>query len=192
MIIDCLVDDEVALRQNPHSPAPQGVLELQRVLPVFYRGFDGLLHRGQIVVHESVVDDVRDFFTAALAINFPIWSVIPVALPQFEWNDERSCNANNSSGHNYRKIAGTDLISYHATGLAFDINPVQNVYIRYDANGREIARLPSYSVYNPGSPGTLTSEHPLVLFMKKRDWTWGGDWLPESGRVDYQHFERTL
>ncbi len=192
MIIDSLVSDEEALRQNPSSIAPPTVLEQQRVLAVFYRGFDGLLHRGQIVMHEAVVDDVRDFFTAALAIDFPIKSVIPISHPEFRWDDERSCNANNSSGFNYRLAVGNKMLSNHALGLAFDINPRQNPYIGFDVDGAENLRIPIDGVYDDLMHGTLSSQHPLVMMLKNRGWTWGGDWLPSSGRVDYQHFEKPL
>jgi hypothetical protein len=49
---------------------------------------------------------------------------------------------------------------------------------------------PQGAVWSPAVAGTLYANHQLVLFMKERGWGWGGDWRPESGRVDYQHFEK--
>ena len=45
--------------------------------------------------------------------------------------------------------------------------------------------------YDEKAKGTLTKDHPLVIFMKERGWIWGGDWskIGDSG-VDYQHFEK--
>ncbi|HEY0964714.1 MAG TPA: M15 family metallopeptidase [Candidatus Paceibacterota bacterium] len=192
MIIDSDMTVAEALRQNPHSEAPESIVKNLRVLQMYYIGFDMQLHRGQIVVHKKAVAPVRTFFSTAIALTFPIKSVIPVAAPEFLWDDEISCNANNSSGYNYRTIAGTTRLSRHASGLAFDINPLQNVYIRYDADGNEIARLPAHGRYDPDAPGTLHADHLLVILMKQYGWTWGGDWTPESGRVDYQHFEKVL
>ena len=38
----------------------------------------------------------------------------------------------------------------------------------------------------------LDSPGSLVVLMKNLGWQWGGDWMPESGRIDYQHFEKTV
>lgn len=185
-IIDSAITLEEALQS---SPAPLTIRSELVLLTVHYVGFDARHHQGQIVVHSDVADDVRSFFERALALRFPIQSVIPIGDARFNWNDEVSCCANNSSGFNYRTIAGTDELSKHSYGKAFDINPMQNIYIRYK-NNQEISRLPKDGIYDETANGTLTTNHPLVTHMKDREWTWGGDWTPKSGRIDYQHFEK--
>jgi hypothetical protein len=97
---------------------------------------------------------------------------------------------NISSGFNYRTIAGTTEVSLHGKGMAFDVNPRINPYIRYE-NGVQII-APHSASYNPKAPGTLHATHPLVVHMKSLGWEWGGDWLPQSGRVDYQHFQKEI
>ena len=97
---------------------------------------------------------------------------------------------NVSSGFNYRLIAGADLPSLHSYGFAIDINPVQNPYIRYTPEG--IITKPEGAVWNPEVPGTLSADHYLVEFFKGIGWDWGGNWSPESGRVDYQHFQKNI
>lgn len=188
-IVDSAMSKEKALRQNPRSEAPRDIIEHLEMVEVSYVSFDALIHRGQIIVHRNVAPDVRSFFTLAHKLRFPIQKVIPISANAYAWDDVVSCTDNNSSGYNYRTIMGTKELSRHALGLAFDINPVQNVYIRYDKSGNELSRLPAYAVYDVTAPGTLTHEHPLVLHMKKLGWTWGGEWTTSSGRVDYQHFE---
>ena len=79
-------------------------------------------------------------------------------------------------------------MSKHAEGLAFDIKPVQNPFIKFDKSLNEMWRTPKDSLYNEESPGTLNSLHPLVIHMKSLGWEWGGDWTKDSGRIDYQHF----
>lgn len=179
-----------ALKQNPISPAPTEVLIKQLLLEVSYISFGGLIHQGQIVVHKDVAADVGAFFKQALTLKFPIYSVIPVADRRFNFDDEISCNQNNTSGYNYREITGGGKLSNHSWGLAFDVNTVQNVYVRYDESGLETYRLPKTAHYDKNAPGTLHKEHPLVHFMETRGWTWGGDWNPINGPVDYQHFEK--
>lgn len=192
-IVDSAIELSVALAQNPESVAPSEVLDSMRLITVEYFGFDGLLHQGQIVMHESVVDDIGRFFALARETRFPIEKVIPISVPTYAWNDELSCADNNSSGFNYRLISGsTNRLSKHGRGLAFDINPVQNIYIRYDKDLNEVFRFPPTGVYEKSARGSLTPDHPLVLLMKNLEWDWGGDWTPESGRIDYQHFEKRM
>lgn len=186
------MERDAILAQNPMSPAPQEVIDALEIVFVTYYGFDDAVHIGHIVVHKDVASEVKRFFETALALKFPIQQVIPISDEKYQWNDEASCNDNNSSGYNYRRIAGTETISKHASGMAFDINPAQNVYIKYDKDGKELCRFPKDTVYDEHAKGTLTNTHPLVEIMKNLGWAWGGDWKAESGRVDYQHFEKTV
>src|SRR5690606_13147542 len=125
-------------------------------VPVEHRGFDGLVHRGQVVIDERLADDVRTVFALALETGFPIGSAIPLADARFGWDDVRSMEANNSSGFNWRVVAGTARLSLHAFGQALDLNPRQNPWIA--AHGVQ----PAGAVHDPAAPGTLTLEHPLV------------------------------
>ena len=183
------ISDAVAL--NPLNPAPTDVLASLVVCPVSYYSFDDNLHQGQIVMHEAVKDDVLEFFKEAVRLHFPIAHVIPVSDTRYAWSDELSCEDNNTSGFNYRVTPDGKKLSLHGRGLAFDVNPVQNPYIKYE-NGTEILRIPHTGTYKEAAAGTLTAQHQLVLFMKSRGWTWGGDWTIESGRIDYHHFEKEV
>ncbi len=177
-----------ALAQNPKSPAPESVLAVLVCKTVLYYGFDGLLRQGQIVVHEKCVADVLAFFTLAKALRFPIAKVVPISHPRYAWSDELSCADNNSSGYNYRKIAGKDKLSKHALGIAIDINPMHNPCITLDGDRLESSRTPAKGFYYPEVVGTLTVHHPLVLHMKSIGWDWGGGWR-KYGLLDYHHFE---
>ena len=109
----------------------------------------------------------------------------------YDGDDYRLMAENISSGFNYRQIAGTDKLSLHAYGLAFDINPVQNPYIHKLDN--KIVVDPPGAKYDPAESGALANDHRLVQFLTKRGWVWGGSWtLEKTGRVDYQHFEKPL
>jgi peptidoglycan LD-endopeptidase CwlK len=192
-VVDSNMGNEEALAQNPANSAPQEIIDEQEVVNVQYFGFDGYLHSGQIVINKRLVGDIKKFFDLAVELKFPIKSVIPISSPQYGWDDEVSCGANNSSGFNYRAISGdTTRLSKHANGSAFDINPVENIYIKYDTDEKELFRFPADGVYDESAPGTLTATHPLVLLMKDLGWEWGGDWTPATGRADYQHFEITI
>ncbi len=178
----------VPIKSNPEFNCPPEILNQQVALSVQYFGFDGINHFGVIEVNHSVVDEVKQFFVLANQLKFPIEKVSVASDIPYKWNDEQLMRANVSSGFNYRLVAGTDNISMHGQGLAFDINPRQNPYIRYE-NGRAIV-APKEAVWNSSNPGTITNNHPLVQYMTEKGWEWGGNWTIESGRIDYQHFQK--
>lgn len=178
------------VRSNPNLVCPQEILTKIRPLEVSYLGFDGSEHAGIIEVHESVADDVLAFFELAQQISFPIEKVVRASDRDFQWDDDKLMASNASSGFNYRLVAGSDRVSLHGKGLAFDVNPRQNPYIRFEQGEKIVA--PPDAVWNPAVGGTLSAEHPLVKFMLERGWDWGGNWTEEDGRIDYQHFQKRI
>lgn len=181
----------VDIQSNPNNPAPLDILQNIVSLPVSYITFEGLVRSGVIEVHKVLEDDVRLFFELALEIKFPIEQVVRSSDPSYGWDDSKLVAGNASSGFNYRLIKGTDRPSLHGVGQAVDINPRLNPYIRYDSNGM-VSVDPDGAIYDPAQPGVLSADHPLVTFMRDRGWEWGGDWTKESGRIDYQHFQKTM
>lgn len=183
VIIDSDLSYEEAIgiaRQGDLIP-PEEVLRGQDLIDVEYYSFDGKIHKGQMIVNKALAQDVIHAFELMKGLRFPISTVIPAAHKQFRFDDEEMMIANNSSGFNYRNIAGTERLSNHSFGRAIDLNPRQNPYIRPDYH------YPPDAVYDPSAPGTFTQDHPVVLFFKTRGWTWGGDWID---RKDYMHFEK--
>lgn len=181
-----IVDSEMSLSFALRKYAPSEFKKGQRMVEVLYYSFDGMVHKGQIVIDERLVNDIREVFRVALETKFPINSVIPISHDRFykngEWNsDDQSMLSNNSSAFNYRKVTGGKSLSKHAYGFAIDINPVQNPYLK----GSIV--LPEGAVYNPASLGTLTGDCLVVKTFKRLGWTWGGEW---KSLKDYQHFEK--
>ncbi len=178
---------------NPDRPTPPEI-EWQIVpLEVEYIDFDGNLQQGTIEVNRDVYDDVKAFFEKALELKYPIEKVVKSSDTEYQWDDDKMMAANTSSGFNYRLIKDTDRPSLHGLGRAFDINTRLNPFIRHKDGVTAID--PPDGVYDPSLPGVLTTDHPLVLFMKERGWEWGGDWakdVDEDGnyRIDYQHFQK--
>jgi hypothetical protein len=191
MISDANLSPEQALAQNPDSECPDEILHTLGLLTVEYLGFDDHIHVGQIVVAQRVMAEVETFFKHALELRFPIAKVVPVADPSYRWDGEKILTDNVSSGFDYRKIKTTDKLSLHSYGLAFDINPRQNPYIRYK-NGKVVLNAPKKTKWEPGKPGVLDAEHSLVRLMEGFGWEWGGNWTPASGRTDYMHFQKAI
>lgn len=162
------------------TTAPQDVIDALSLFDVRYRTFDGLLHQGQLVLHQSLIEDVVYIFKMIEATGFPMAKVIPIV--KYDWSDDMSMAGNNSSAFNYRVILGTDRLSRHAFGRAVDINPFQNPVI-YD-NG---LTMPDGAVYDIKNPGTLFETHPIVQAFLDRGWQWGGHFKDFK---DYHHFDK--
>lgn len=162
------------------TKAPQHVVRELRLVDVRYYSFDGKLHRGQLIVHQSVHRDVEEIFALIEAEKFPVARVIPIV--HYKWSDNASMADNNSSAFNYRFIAGTKRLSRHATGHAIDINPIQNPVIY--PNGRI---SPPGAVYQPGAKGTFSEDCPVLQAFLARGWRWGGHF---ETMMDAHHFEK--
>ena len=156
---------------------PEEIKRAQVLLDIPYLSFEEDIRTGQLVIHIDLVKEIELIFKELLERKFPIEKMVPVAV--FNWNDNTSMAANNTSGFNYRTIFGTMRFSHHATGRAIDINPALNPYVR----GVFIA--PPGAVYDTKVRGTVTEE--IAELFKKRGWEWGGDW---TLRKDWQHFEK--
>lgn len=76
---------------------------------------------------------------------------------------------NNTSMFNYRKIAGKKTLSNHSYGVAIDINPFQNPAVYKSGK-----TSPESAVYNPQSPGTLTDNFKVTVYLKKKGGLGGG------------------
>lgn len=163
--------------------APQILLNDIVPLKVRFFDFEKKEKRGVIEIHTRIQKDIQELFQLIYKLKFPLCSV--KLISDFNFSDDLSMRANNTSAFNFRTVSmDSSRISNHGYGVALDINPVQNPYIKNDVV------LPRQGIYNLEKPGTLHPNHPIVLFMKQRGFIWGGDW--NKPYVDYQHFEKPL
>lgn len=160
---------------------PSHIASRMQLIEVEYLGFDGLTHRGRIVVDSRLAPEVKQIFRELRSIGYPIKKVVPVS--RYGWDDEKSMADNNTSGFNYRgqvtPKGKSRVLSKHAYGRAIDLNPLLNPYV--SKSGK------SSSTYRPSRRGTLTRDSAAVKVFTKRGWKWGGNW---TGSKDYQHFEK--
>jgi len=156
-----------------------------RRIDIDFLGFDGVVHRGQLVVHEDVVDDVIAIVDHLRRIRYPIEKMQTVDhYPGAE--DELSMQDNNTSAFNCRPRPGSAAWSLHAYGRAIDINPLVNPYI--DAAGDlQPSTAGRYLDRTRDDLGLLHAGDAAVRAFTDRGWRWGGDW---RNPIDYQHFER--
>jgi hypothetical protein len=179
--LNWIIAEEYSLgRAIEGTKAPKAIVDSLTLLKVEFYDFQGKLNHGYLVVNIELEDDVRELFELIRSSKFPIDKVVPIV--HYEWDDDASMQANNTSAFNYRTIAGTNRLSHHATGRAIDINPFQNPVMYSDGKSS-----PKGAKYNPKVPGTLTADSEIVKFMKSRGWRWGGDW---TSFKDYHHFDK--
>ena len=181
-ISEVIIDSDCDLNEALSGQSiPEVVKDKLKLVTVSYYGFDDKIHQGKILVHKEVVNDIIEIFNFILETRFPVEKVVPIC--EYKWSDEESMKDNNTCSFNYRFISGTRIHSMHASGLAIDINPFLNPYIKNHII------LPAGASYDTTKKGTLTANSPLVLEFKKRGWEWGGDW---KSLKDYQHFEKKI
>lgn len=184
-----VIDETVRNRIAGKSfPADALITEDQlRYLTVSYYGFDGVVHQGELLVNEVIAADVLNIFRELLEVKYPIESIR--LIDDYDAADEKSMEANNTSSFNYRVIAGTDKLSSHAQGLAVDINPLYNPYVKEGADGLicEPAVAVLYADRSKEFPYKIEEGDICCSIFKKYGFTWGGDW---KNVKDYQHFEK--
>lgn len=143
-------------------------------IEISFINFEGMYDKGILEVHKDVKDEVVKIFNEIKEIGFPIFKMETV--DKYDFDDEKSVVANNSSAYNFRFVSGTTKLSDHAIGLAIDINPKQNPWVHPSA----LNKFP----YVPGEKGTIEKGDQVVKIFEKYGWSWGGNWR----NPDYQHF----
>ncbi len=180
-IDDIIIDSAMTFEEAiAGTKAPEKVIDSLCIVDVEYYSFDDKLHRGQLVIHKKMKTDIEQIFHLIKKRKFPVKHAIPIV--KYDWNDNKSMAANNTSAFCYRYIAGTKRLSNHSFGRAVDINPYNNPVIY--AEGKI---SPEGAVYDTSKPGVFTESNPIVQEFIERGWRWGGNF---NSLKDYHHFDK--
>lgn len=140
---------------------------------------DGNPTTGILECNKSIAKDLEEIFAELYKAKYRIERMRPTS--EYDGDDDKSMAANNTSCYNYRVMTGSKKrLSKHALGLAIDINPLYNPYVKGSIvkpeGGRKYFKNPQIK------------KNGLVyrLFIK-HGFKWGGDWRTLK---DYQHFEK--
>ncbi len=167
---------------NPHI----GRKDL-RYLQVSHWDYDKKTHQGELICNRIIADKLVAIFRELYQHHYPIQQI---RLPdEYDANDEQQMRANNTSCFCYRVVSGTQKLSYHARGLAVDINPLYNPYVRYRKNGTRIvepANATAYANRNGQFLYKIEKGDLCYQLFIRHGFTWGGAWKTMK---DYQHFE---
>ncbi len=160
-----------------------------RYVRIKYIDFEGNEKDGELIVNRRIARDTVEIFYQLYRHKYPLQEVS--LIDDYGASDDRSMEANNTAAFNYRKITGSTSLSRHAYGMAIDINPLINPYVK----GKAV--LPAGgNVYAQRSAEKCTGKYASFMIQRgdfiyklfmEHGFTWGGDWRSVK---DYQHFEK--
>ncbi len=173
----------VIARSTWKRGCPVGRRDLAWVRLTFW-GFDGARHTGELLVNGRAVKDLVEAFRRLYEARFPLEEMrIPKAG---EAKAAPTGDGNNTVAFACRPTRGATTYSEHAYGLAVDINPFQNPYVKGDVVLPELAS--AYVDRGNVRPGMITADGPVVRAFTAIGWGWGGGW---KSLKDYQHFSES-
>ncbi|MBO4906099.1 MAG: M15 family metallopeptidase [Bacteroidaceae bacterium] len=170
-------------RNNPYVQ----ISELS-YLRLSYVDFNGISHVGELICNRAIASDLVEIFRELYKARYPIASLR--LIDEYDADDERSMQANNTSSFCYRTIAGSRTLSKHARGLAIDINPLMNPCVFTNRKGRRVVQPSTAVPYvdrNRDFEGKIAEGDLCLRLFREHGFKWGGDWQTKK---DYQHFEK--
>lgn len=171
---------EVIARSTWAPACPVAATDLSWVRLTF-RGFDGRRHTGELLVATGVADDVVTVFHELWRERFPIERM--TITTKAEQDAPPTGDGNDTGAFDCRPVTGGTSYSQHAHGLAIDVNPFQNPYLKGDVVLPELAS--AYLDRADARPGMILPGSVVVRAFERIGWGWGGAW---RSLKDYQHF----
>ncbi|MGD2102768.1 MAG: M15 family metallopeptidase [Acidimicrobiia bacterium] len=177
------IPPDVLARSSWTEECPVTVDEL-RYLTMTHVGFDGEFHVGEMIVNASAAEDIVEVFRKLFDARFPIEQMRVItaeeidAHPTGDWNDTTSFVC--------RPAVGSANWSQHAFGLAIDINPFHNPYLKGDLVLPELAS--AYLDRDYQRPGMIFEGDVATHAFDEIGWGWGGRW---NTLKDWMHFSRS-
>lgn len=178
-------------------PVPRAVLRRstwQRACPVAERdlsyvtvtfwGFDRRPHTGELIVHRSAARDIVGVFEKLHAARWPVEEMR--VTRRSELDAPPTGDGNNTGAFVCRPARGSQEWSEHALGLAVDVNPFHNPYVRDDVVLPELAG--AYRDRGWRRPGMIRAGDVVTKAFSSIGWGWGGSW---SSSKDWMHFSST-
>ena len=142
---------------------------------------------GEMVAGKTAAEAIKDILLRLYEASYPIERM---RLPDYwDADDEKQMRDNNSSCFNYRTVSGSAKLSSHSLGIAVDINPLYNPYVKARQDGTLFIQPETAVPYADRDAEfdykTVPGDLCCTLF-RENGFEWGGDW---KSLKDYQHFE---
>ena len=179
------IPPEVEARMRGVSYPEEAEIKLDdlRYLKLSYVDFEGSPRVGEMVCNKAIAADLVEIFQALYEARYPIRSIR--LIDDFGGDDEASMAADNTSCFNYRKKVGVRELSKHALGLAVDVNPFENPYVR--PSRIRPADAKAFADRRKDFPHKIDKEDLCYQLFRAHGFSWGGTWRSVQ---DYQHFEK--
>ena len=157
-----------------------------RYLHVLHKNLSGETLEGELICNVKIARPLTEIFQKLFAANYPIEKIRLIDF--YDADDELSMRDNNSSCFNFRYVSFTNRISLHGYGLAVDINPLYNPYIK-TVDGKKIIAPENSAAFEDRAknfPYKITEDDLCCKLFAAHGFLWGGNcWDDEK---DYQHF----
>lgn len=154
-----------------------------RYLRLSYVDFEDHEQVGELVCNKAIAEDLLAIFKDLYEARYPIRSIR--LIDDYGGDDEASMAADNTSCFNYRKKTGMRELSKHALGLAVDINPFENPYVR--PSRVRPTGASAFADRTQDFPHKIDKNDLCYRLFRARGFSWGGSWRSVQ---DYQHFEK--
>lgn len=166
---------------------PAIAYEELRYVHVLHYDFMNMVQEGELICNQAIAEDLVEIFAELYLAEYPIEKV--KLIDAYSGDDEASMENNNTSCFNYRVVSGTTKLSSHAYGLAIDINPLYNPYIRVSGDNMNIQPTNAGAYADRDAVFAHKIDHNDLCYQlfTEHGFTWGGDW---TNTKDYQHFEK--
>lgn len=158
-----------------------------RYLRLSYCNAEGLTQTGEMVCNKAIAADLVDIFRQLWLAGYRIERMR--LIDDYDADDQRSMEANNTSCFCYRTISGTQTLSKHAQGLAVDINTLYNPCYKDRPDGTrhvQPATAAKYCDRSVSFPYKIDHQDLCYRLFTEAGFSWGGDWRSSK---DFQHFE---
>lgn len=184
------ISDSVKKRINGKSYKKNPNIQLSdlRYVSVQHYGYDGKIKSGELVVNKKIAKKVVKIFYELYQEEYPIQQM--KLIDCYDADDVKSMEANNTSAFNYRTVSGTTKLSNHAYGMAIDINPRINPYVKGNVvlpeNGAAYKQRDVTKCKGKYKSNMIHKGDTAYQIFTKYGFEWGGSWHSSQ---DYQHFE---
>ena len=143
-----------------------------RVVTVSHWGFDRRVTPAGSSSNQRATAPIVTALRSLFAARFPIRRM--ELVERYGSSDDRSMAADNTSAFNCRRVEGSTSWSAHAYGLAIDVNPLENPYIRRGTSSRRPGR--AFLNRNRCAVGMIHAGDAVVRAFAAVGWPWGGRW----------------
>jgi hypothetical protein len=162
-------------------------LEQLSYIKMPFWGFDHATHMGEMITNSSVAQQLIGVFRTLYRERYPIEEMRVVTLKeQREWHTAPTGDTNVTSSFECRPATLGTNWSEHAYGLAVDVNPFHNPYLRGSLVAPELAR--AYTDRTWERPGMILEGGAVTQAFDSIGWGWGGRW---SSLKDWMHFSQS-